>query len=334
MNDPLFLIGAGFNVDAIHEAGPVYGNSIYAGCYVIDCGYPLVADVARLCFGLAQAPTDKSIEDLFAEALEGGSYAALQKLSDRVMDADSRLAEQLASSGTSNCYREFFERFPEANFITFNYDSLVEIFLFRMGRWYPEDGYGLPVEVELAHLKPTEFTAMRSKSLVLHLHGTFCVYTSEFEIKPDFGDSIPWLNRLERPAYRFDPDEISFCFTPYRGMMSNTGYVRIEERVIAPIPDKASQLNQPFISETYDKACSFVRKSGTLVVIGYSFNRNDAASYDAILRALAQSRERKLILVSPQAIELAAKIRAEYNSLQLKPIDKSFKDWAGDSFRC
>jgi len=57
----LFLIGAGFNVDAARESCPVYGNSMYVGRYQMDCGYPLVSDVARLCFGLAQVPTGKSI---------------------------------------------------------------------------------------------------------------------------------------------------------------------------------------------------------------------------------------------------------------------------------
>jgi hypothetical protein len=54
--DDLFLLGAGFNIDATHEAGPVYGNSIYAGHYRIDCGYPLVADVLKLCFRLDRLP--------------------------------------------------------------------------------------------------------------------------------------------------------------------------------------------------------------------------------------------------------------------------------------
>jgi len=38
------------------------------GGHQIDCSYPLVADVLRLCFGLDKTPNDKSIEDLFAEA--------------------------------------------------------------------------------------------------------------------------------------------------------------------------------------------------------------------------------------------------------------------------
>ena len=69
----LFLLGAGFNIDATREAGAVCGTSIHVGPYQIDCGYPLVADVLKLCFGLDNVPTGKSVEDLFAEALQAGN---------------------------------------------------------------------------------------------------------------------------------------------------------------------------------------------------------------------------------------------------------------------
>lgn len=49
--------------------------------------------------------------------------------------------------------------------------------------------------------------------------------------------------------------------------------------------------------------------------------------------APVQSRERKLIIVSPQADKLAETISAEYRPLQIKPINKMFKGWAEHSFR-
>jgi len=329
----LFLMGAGFNVDAAHEAGPVYGNSIHVGRYQMDCGYPLVADVARLCFDLDRVPEGKSIEDLFWEALESNDYSPLTKLSDRLMEADFRLATRLSSSERSNCYRDFFEAFAGWNFLTFNYDSLPEIFLLRSKRWYPHDGYGVPVEIEPS-FGATITDGQKSTSLVLHLHGSFCVYTSEDEIRRSPGEAIAWLERRERPRYLFDPDSISLCFPSYRRAMSSTGRVPIDQRVIAPIPEKTQDLNRPFIGETYAKACSLVRVSGTLVAVGYSFNRHDSASYGRILEALCESRDRMLFVVSPQARDLAKRIAAEYSPLQVKPIEKTFKGWAADSFRC
>lgn len=89
-------------------------------------------------------PTGKSVEDLFAEALQASNYKPMEMLVDRLMEADYRIAQKLATSGgSSNSYREFFQTFKDAQFLTFNYDSLPEIFLSQDGRWRPEDGYGV-----------------------------------------------------------------------------------------------------------------------------------------------------------------------------------------------
>lgn len=329
---PLFLLGAGFNADAAGEAGPLHGNSIYVGRYVLDCSYPLVAATARLCFGLDEPPADRSIEEMFRDALERRDYGPLEKLSNRLMEADYRLAWRLSSPGETNCYQRFFETFAGSSFITFNYDSLPEIFLHRAQHWYPHDGYGLPVGAERFARVPDVADDRKSTSLVLHLHGSFCVYTIEHEITQGAPGEISWLRPLETPRYGFDPDSISHCFPLYTRVMSRTGYVGIEERVIAPVPDKAQQLLEPFVRSTYGKACSLIRESGSLVAVGYSFNRHDGASYGRILQALSDS-SKELVIVSPQATIAAQAIALEYPPLRVTPIDKTFKEWCQDSFR-
>src|SRR5262249_19231744 len=153
------------------------------------------ADVAQLCFGLepTNIPAGKSIEDLFLEAQERHDSVPMKKLTDKLMEADYYLASRLASSGETNSYSAFFERFPTATFLTFNYDSLSEIFLFRSGQWYPEDGYGIPVEAELSP-GATLPSNRKSASVVLHLHGSFCLRTSEFQFLQKAGEKIAWLN--------------------------------------------------------------------------------------------------------------------------------------------
>src|SRR5439155_15461888 len=88
----LFLLGAGFNIDANREAGPV-PNRYYRE--QIDCGYPLMADVLKLCFGLDHLPEGKSIEDLFSDALQISNYKPMETLVDRLMAADYYLAHKL-----------------------------------------------------------------------------------------------------------------------------------------------------------------------------------------------------------------------------------------------
>ncbi len=328
----LFLLGVGFSIDATREAGPVYGNSIYVGRYKIDCGYPLLPDVLSLCFGLDKLPGGKSVEDLFSDALQTGDYGPMRKLIDRLMEADYRVAQKLALPESSNSYRKFFDKFDGAQFLTFNYDSLAEIFLSQNGRWQPQDGYGIPVLAELA-VGATQATNVKSTSLVIHLHGSACVYTIESKIIGNPARGMAELVRRAEPLYAFDPDSISHCFPRYRRVMSPTGHVDLRERVIAPLPDKSEGLKQAFIRNSYAKGLAMVQESGSLVAIGYSFNPHDRVSYSPVLEALSQSNHRTLVIVSPQAGELAGRVSAEYSGLRVRPIEKTFAGWAADYFQ-
>jgi hypothetical protein len=328
----LFLFGAGFDIDATREAGPFYGNSIYIGRHQIACSYPLVSDVLKLCFERDQTPEGKSVEDLFAEALQRGDHKPMDVLVDRLMEADYYIAQRLAAAEKPNSYRRFFDHFHGAQFLTFNYDSLPEIFLSQSGRWFPEDGYGVPVQTETAPLAKA-VTRTKSSSLVVHLHGSACVFTIESQIKGNPFGGIAELIHLGEPLYAFDPHSIGHCFPRYRGVMSITGHARPDERVIAPIPDKSEDLKQAFIQKSYSVALPLVREGGVLVAVGYSFNPYDHVSYCRILGALEQSKNRTLVIVSPQSGEVAKRIAVEYPTLKIKPIAKTFGQWAGDSFR-
>jgi len=327
----LFLLGAGFDIDATREAHPILGNSMY-GQYEIDCGYPLIADVLKLCFGLDTLPAGKSVEDLFLEAEEAGNYNPMEVLVDRLMEADYRIAQKLATSTPSNSYREFFKTFSDAQILTFNYDSLSEIFLSQEGRWRPEDGYGVPVRTELTFGMAPAPDA-RSSSFVFHLHGSACVFTIESEILSDPAAGVAELVRREEPMYAFDPYSISHCFPRYRRMMSRTGYVSVRERVIAPVPDKSEGLKEAFIRQSYANAVRLIEQVGSVIVIGYSFNPYDRTSYAPLVDALKQTTDRKLVIVSPQAREVAKRLSAEYPELRVHPVEKTFGQWAAESFR-
>lgn len=160
------------------------------------------------------------------------------------------------------------------------------------------------------------------------------MFTIESEIVPSpVAGGISELILREKPLYAFDPDSISHCFPRYRRVMSQTGRVAIEERVIAPVPDKSEGLKQSFIRQSYERAVPLVRQTGNLIVIGYSFNPYDRVSYNPVLQALSQSSERELVVVSPQAGELARRLSVEYPGIKIQPVAKTFGEWAADSFR-
>jgi hypothetical protein len=315
---PTFVLGAGFNADAAAEVGRQQS----------EYGYPLVGDTLRLCFDLPEVPAEKSIEDLFSEALERHDYAPIRILADRLRYADYHVAHALALAQAVNCYQQFFRTFPNSRFLTFNYDSLPETFLFRLGRWYPRDGYGVPVTT---HLPPgSEHLANRtSDALVLHLHGSLCIRTSEYEARRKPGGTMAWLTEREPPLYAFDPSSISGNFAPFH---RDVGFDDVEERIIAPVPDKSQGLTEAFIRATYTKAEEVVRNSDTVVTIGYSFNPHDRVSYQPLLRAFGQSPGRRLLVVSPDAAKTADKIRAGFPGLSIEPAEATLRQWVAASF--
>jgi len=325
---PLCLVGAGFNADAAHEAG----YSPYGRKEPIDCGYPLLADALRLCFGMTHAPRKKSIEELFEEARERRDNSPLEKLAGQLMKADYRLAWQLVSSQERHCYGRFFERFQGSHFLTFNYDGLIEIFLLRLGRWRPHDGYGVPAEVAISPAEEAPALG-ESASLVLHLHGTLYLDTSELQWQRNPGEEIALLVQRDRPLYVFDPDSAAHVFAPWERGAFHLGHREPEQRIIAPVPNKAAGLRGAFVRAVYAKARDLVRACSTLVAIGYSFGAHDRCSYRPILQALGESRDRKLVIVSPDAGKLARRLRNEYPQLNVEPVEETLRSWAAASFR-
>ena len=325
-----FLLGAGFNADAADQAGALYGNSIYLGRYQIDCGYPLVGDTLRMCFGLDRIPSGKSVEDLFSNALSHGDPHPLQKLADRLMEADSRVATTLAWNNESNCYLKFFQAFATNSFLTFNYDSLPETILYRLKRWSPHDGYGLPVAVQSSW--DTDKTPNTpSCALILHLHGSLCIRTSEYESRRTADTSTAMLTMRQAPQYSFDPSSIAQNFPPF---ISTPGEDDLERQIIAPIPDKSQGLEAAFISSTYARAEILLRHSKTLIAIGYSFNPHDRASYQGLLRVFGQSGNKRLLIISPDARAITERLIPHWPDLLIQPLPATLKQWASMSFPC
>src|SRR5947207_13965211 len=110
MAQPVFLFGAGFNADAVNQAGPIEAESVYIGRHKVECVYPYGDEILRVCSLVLTAGKSREAGD-----------SAVDNLADCLGKADFWVATRLAS-GTSNCYHDFFARFRGADFLTFNYD--------------------------------------------------------------------------------------------------------------------------------------------------------------------------------------------------------------------
>lgn len=326
----MFLLGAGFNRDARKQAGRIIGHSLYCGEYEIECDYPLAADLARICFNRDSLGVAETIEELLATAVRERRFDPLRALYDSLMKADCYIIPRLLPA--ANSYARFFERFQECHFLTFNYDSLPELFLLHHGAWYPQDGYGVPVQVAL-DFGADEQAGSHTSSYVLHLHGSLCIYSCSFDLTNRPGSAIRWLVPKNNTAYIFDPDSIASLFSPYQGMPPQpTGYEPIEHRVIAPVPNKAEGLKQEFIREVHSRAERILESCPQAVVVGYRFNPLDEGSYDHLLRALSRAARPQAVLVSPDAEALKDRLSTRYSGIRWVPFANTFEEWVDADF--
>ncbi len=320
----VFLLGAGFNADVTAEVGPIYGYSIHIGKHQIQCTYPLLADLSQICFTNGTLPSNTSIEHLLAEAQASGQQDPLKRLARAIMRADYYLAPKITRQGSNNCYMRFFDRFQKTQFLTFNYDSLVELSLFQRGLWFPEDGYGVPV---LADRSGVAQPSDSSKSLVLHLHGAFCLYISDHQFIDHTGSGIEWYEHVSPPCYIFDPDSISNLFRPYLRTMPTFGYEPIENRVIAPLPDKTIGLQKVFIDRIYQRAKDLIKGADVVIAIGYGFGATDEESYIPLLSALKHQKSPRLVIVDPMANSIGDRLQHHFPRTNVCAFDLTLKQW-------
>ena len=308
-----FLLGAGFNVDAAAEVG-----------YNANASYPLTRDLLKPCFGRAALPTGLSVEDLFGRALDERNLEPIRVLSELLMDADGDVAFQLrhGAGRDDNAYLMFLRHFQATHFLTFNYDSLVEILLLSLGRWRPDDGFGPPVKIELPLCPPS--LPDRSTNLVLHLHGSLCVYPEKYRLVPGPTRNYEMLVTRGEPLFAFDPEAIGCCFFPFQAALPKGRYHHLDDRIIAPIPNKAQGIANVFVTEVYRRAAEVLQQVDLLVVVGYRFSPYDRYSYEPLV---GRSSPRRILIVAPDASDLAKRLRTEYPALNWDSAPYTFSKW-------
>jgi len=321
MGELAFIFGAGFNIDANLET-----PSVKIG------GYPKIADLAQECFGLGSLPLEQSIEDLFQGAITNNNMDPLDKLYDLILESDYHLAPSLSPGGKheDNVYLQLLKDFQSAHLLTFNYDSLVEILLFRLGYWRPDDGYSVPVKVWLSRLADLNKLPKYSIRPVLHLHGSICVYTSEFLFERRPGTNVQMMKEKSEPDFIFDPDTIGRCFIPFENVPPGLDFRHVPYRVIAPIPSKAKGLQGEFVKRIYKLAIEKIEEADTIITIGYSFNPHDQESYSKLLHAATGSR---VIVVVPEADELVDRLRKDYPGIKWYAVQMTFREWVRNGYQ-
>ncbi len=322
----VFLLGAGFSIDAASEAGDPMALSSEQ-----PARYPLAHELLNICFGMDDLPSGKSIEDLFQDCIDKGERHPLDTLYKTLMEADYCITPCLKRGGTheDNAYRKFLKDFPKVPLLTFNYDSLPEILLLGERSWRPEDGYGVRVQAEIRPVQDETLIVDSSIRPVLHLHGSLCVYSATYNIERRPGSEPDMLQFKSEPDFLFDPDTLGHCFFPFDRAPTGITYTYVPDRVIAPVPNKAEGLKGEFTAAVYSQAAGFLTTASQIVAVGYSFNPNDRASYGPLL---ATASDRSILVVVPDADPLIERLTHEHPDIQWEAERLSFREWVSNGY--
>ena len=239
----VFLLGSGFSAAA----------NLHGGRKGLSRApqYPVVRDLGELCFPRGY-DLSGGIEYAFAAAQERHDPGPIDRLVEIIQEADNYIGSHAADDRGSSL-QKLLDRFPGVDFLTFNYDCLVELLLLKRGLWNPVDGFAVRAEVETSPASGG-VENRPSSSCVLHLHGSLYLYAREVDFVPDEHANITLLKPRSRPAYVFDPDALVGSFLPYQSGQHGLAYRVPPERIIAPVPDKAPALLQGYVREIYAAA--------------------------------------------------------------------------------
>ena len=96
-----------------------------------------------------------------------------------------------------------------------------------------------------------------------------------------------------------------------------------------PTPNKAEGLKGEFIATVYDRAMAALNEASQVIAVGYSFNPHDRSSYAKLLGAI---RSKAVIVVAPDARELAKRLAGECPNIEWQAEAKSFKEWVNSDY--
>jgi len=294
--------------------------------------YPLVEDIRSFCFGPDDDRND-SVEDLFSMVYIQRDHVVLNRLASVILGGDHYIASKIYDN-KRNPYYKFIQHFEDKNYLSFNYDCLLEECLYKRKLWTPEDGFGVVAEVETELWVKQDDLIQESQSLVIHPHGSIYLYPVESDqSKPD-SSGMQWLTMRDMPLFIFDPDcNTSLFGHRYSCPVPQHGYQHPEERFIPPISNKSGSLEDRYYQILMERSIDLVNESDVLVSIGYSFADTDTCSYKDIFSHHFRD-EKPLIVISPGSKDIKEMLNKKYRPMSpyIVSLPMTFAQWAERGF--
>ncbi|MCL4550192.1 MAG: hypothetical protein M1495_16675 [Bacteroidetes bacterium] len=177
-------------------------------------------------------------------------------------------------------------------FISFNYDLVMDQFLFKKGLWNPRDGYGFTPR-NLPQINPLHNTY--SKILLLKLHGSLnwkkTLLTNGIELTWRYDD-----DRYFFPSYLLnEPPRL----WKYQGGHNSGGFI---------FPSWIKTFNHEEMYSIWQKAFNILVDSDEIYFLGYSLPDADAAVF-SLLNSVDFS-QKVIVVIDPKANEYKKKYSA------------------------
>jgi len=203
---------------------------------------------------------------------------------------------------TSETWSKFFKR--DDIVITFNWDLLCDVVLWRSGLWSYSDGYGFSCGSQGSQEAPSQIS-------ILKLHG-----------------SVNWVQEHEEePVTKIAHARDFFWGSKDFEGKPNYSEAQLDSgrKLVLPSYLKDVSSNEALL-DVWTKAQDALRSASQLIVVGYSLNKADAAA--RLLFGIELARNKNLssvTLVAPQVGEWGPFVSQRKKQLIHRPL--KFEDW-------
>ena len=196
--------------------------------------------------------------------------------------------------------------------LTFNYDLILEKFLFKKKYWLPKDGYGFSLK-ELPEINSV-YSNQLSKIQIYKMHGSINWDPADEFFRPHL--KLTWFdddNNFFFPGYLKMEEKRNW---KYKGLHPPRGWI---------LPSWVKQFLFDEMVQVWNKAFSSLYHSDEIIFIGYSLPKADSAVY-SLFSAIDWSNK-KVTLIDPFANELLKNYSFILRKSDIEPIPMTLEDY-------
>ncbi len=211
--------------------------------------------------------------------------------------------------------RNFFKNHTNSNLtiITFNYDFLLEQYLYSLGYWFPDDGYFQKIKhgdkVLNNHV---------SKVKIIKLHGSI-----NWDSYNQFDDSLKleWrnLNDLSIPLFKEYNKEFNGRNAKFKKYEGKIDYILVT-------PTAIKKFETSLILKLWKKAVRIIKNANKITVVGYSLPIQDTAT-TVLFSSVDANNLNKVEIINP---DISKDEEDRYNIIfnaKAKYIRETFQDY-------